>query len=85
MVFCSGVKGCIGSVMGCEVARALQVKVVNYFKSCNWSEVHAWCFLSGAYGMLFCKGAPEFTGSFGSYLKIFVISHLIICFFFPHK
>lgn len=83
MVFCSGVKGCTGSVMGCKVARALQAKVANYFKSCIWSEVHAWCVLSGTYRMCFCKGTLEFTGSFGSYhLKSFVILHLISCFLF---
>lgn len=62
MVFCSGVKGYIESVMGCEVARALQAKVVNYFKSCNWSEVHAWCFFSGTYRMLFVRALLNSLG-----------------------
>lgn len=46
MIFCNGVKGCTGSVMGYQVARALQEEVVNYFKSCNWPGMHPWCFLT---------------------------------------
>lgn len=45
-VFCGRLKGGIESVMGCQIARALPLEVVNYFKSFNCPRMHPWCFLT---------------------------------------